>query len=160
MGWHTRCCADVFIGNCTACIGDGSNVPATMTVVLAGIADNVCANGEAYNGTYILPWNFNCHWYSLISPRICPTDPGDTAGIDFWVTKILGGNYVVYVKIQIYDSSRTALGTYTFKYDSGQSTTAWDCMNFSSLALSYDSKTVDFDWIDCTAATATVTSGA
>lgn len=158
MGWHNRCCAPPpYIGHCDACLGDGSNVSPSVTLEFAGIADSVCSNGEAYNGTYVLPWSFGCHWAETFTP-ICPTDFGDTLTVDFWVTKLTGGNYVAYAQIRIYDASRAATGTYTFKLDSGQDVTAYDCENFSGLELPYDSKIVDFDWIDCTAATATATS--
>jgi hypothetical protein len=126
-------------------------------LVLAGIADNVCSNGEDFNGSYVLPWAFGCHWQSTFSP-ICPTNFGDTLTIDFWVTKLVGGNYVAYAQIRIFRFASSQTSTYTFKLDSGQDDTAYDCENFSGLELPYDSKTVWTDWIDCTAATATATS--
>ena len=160
MGWHTRCCeGEVYIGNCTHSSGTGSNVPASVTLVVAGITDGLCSNSEDYNGTYVLPWYAGCIWESAISPRICPTDTGDTASISLTATKLLGGNYILTAQIAIYDASRGFTARYNFQFDSGLDDTLWDCKNFDSVELTFLDKTVDFDWIDCSSATVTVTSG-
>jgi hypothetical protein len=131
-----------------------------LTLVLAGIADGtVCTNGEAYNGTYILPWYSGCSWKLELSPPICPTSSLDTAAIWVTVFKLLGGNYFIRADIRIYDASANYNSQYNFILDSGQDATKWDCKNLADVEIPYDSETVNLDWIDCTAATSTVTSG-